>query len=56
MNVLKGRSKMRRLLIQDPAVADLLPLLVENGKILNTNIPMNIMGQLKVPAQKWIEW
>jgi hypothetical protein len=31
-----------------------MPLLRRDEKILNTNIPMNIIGLLEVPAEKWI--
>ena len=31
-----------------------MPLLTEDKVILNTNIPMNIVGLLEVPVEKWI--
>jgi hypothetical protein len=34
---------------------DVLPLLAENEKILNTNIPRKIIRRLDVPAGKWVD-
>lgn len=46
----KGVEQLRR-----DIRTKILPLLRENQKILNTNIPWEIVKQLEVPAGKWVE-